>query len=61
MGTVRRQNGEPADEQQRLAGALVDCLGRDGAIHACQANAWDGVLDFVLSHPPTDKIGSRHN
>ncbi len=61
MGTARSQKGEPADEQQRPADVLIDCLGREGAIFACQPNAWDGVLDFVLSHPPTEKIGSRHN
>ncbi len=61
MGTARSQSGAPADEQQRLAEVLIDCLGREGAIFACQANAWDGVLDFVLSHPSTEKIGSRHN
>ena len=35
--------------QQQLAHSLVKCLGQDGAVHACQANAWDGVLDFILT------------
>ena len=36
--------------QEQLAASLVDCLGVDGAIYACQANAWEGVLRFVLPH-----------
>ncbi len=36
--------------QEQLARTLMDCLGLDGAIHACQANSWDGVLAFLL--PP---------
>ena len=35
-------------EQVRLAMALVDSLGLEGAIFACRANGWDGVLDFLL-------------
>ena len=36
--------------QEQLAASLIDCLGVDGAIHACRANAWDGVLRHVLPH-----------
>jgi len=49
----------PADDrshQERLATSLIDCLGLEGAIHACQANSWDGVLDRLLArrmHPAT--------
>jgi hypothetical protein len=35
-------------EQARLATALVDSLGLEGAIFACRANGWDGVLEFLL-------------
>lgn len=35
------------NEQVKLAMALVDSLGLEGAIHACRANGWDGVLDFL--------------
>jgi len=35
-------------EQVRLAMSLVDSLGLEGAIFACRANGWDGVLDFLL-------------
>lgn len=35
-------------EQVKLAMALVDSLGLEGAISACRANGWDGVLDFLL-------------
>jgi hypothetical protein len=34
-------------EQAKLAMALVDSLGVEGAISACRANGWDGVLDFL--------------
>jgi hypothetical protein len=43
----------------RLADSLIETLGLDGAIYACRANAWDGVLDFVLSHRPSD--GNSHH
>lgn len=32
------------DEQTRLALSLVEALGLEGAISACRANGWDGVL-----------------
>lgn len=35
--------------QARLARSLVETLGIEGAIYACQANAWAGVLDCVLA------------
>lgn len=35
-------------EQVKLAMALVDSLGLEGAIFACRANGWDGVLDFLM-------------
>ncbi len=34
--------------QAKLAESLVTKLGFKGAVQACQANAWDGVLEFVL-------------
>jgi hypothetical protein len=36
--------------QESLAASLIDSLGVDGAVHACQANAWFGVLNCVLAH-----------
>lgn len=39
---------QPMSEQARLAMLLADSLGREGAIHVCRANVWDGVLDFLL-------------
>ncbi len=42
MGTARSQNGAPADEQQKLADVLIDCLGREGAIFACRV--WQGAV-----------------
>jgi hypothetical protein len=35
-------------EQANLAMSLIDSLGRDGAIHVCRANGWDGVLAHLL-------------
>ncbi len=40
---------EQRSHQEKLAFSLVQSLGIDGAIHACQANSWDGVLAYVLS------------
>lgn len=40
---------EERSHQEKLAVSLVQNLGVDGAIHACQANSWDGVLEYVLS------------
>lgn len=34
--------------QAKLAETLIESLGFDGAIHACQANGWDGVLAVLL-------------
>ncbi len=38
---------EERSHQEKLAFSLVQNLGIDGAIHACQANSWDGVLEYV--------------
>jgi hypothetical protein len=34
-------------EQAKLAMSLVDNLGLEGAIFACRANGWDGVLEVL--------------
>ena len=34
-------------EQAKLAMALVDSLGLEGAVFACRANGWDGVLQCI--------------
>ncbi|MDH3472604.1 MAG: hypothetical protein OEM59_02835 [Rhodospirillales bacterium] len=44
----RRDAPENHSYQEELARNLMECLGREGAIHACQANGWDGVLNFLL-------------
>lgn len=36
--------------QAQLAASLIQSLGVEGAIYACQANTWDGVLDCVMAH-----------
>ncbi len=38
--------------QAELARSLIDTLGFDGAIYACQSNAWEGVLACVLAYRP---------
>ena len=40
---------ERRSHQEKLAFSLVESLGVEGAIHACQANCWDGVLEYVQS------------
>jgi hypothetical protein len=42
-------------EQARLALALIDSLGMDGAIFACRANGWDGVLDLLIGSSREDR------
>ena len=38
--------------QTDLARQLVDCLGRESAIHACKMNGWVGVLNILLAEQP---------
>ncbi len=40
---------EPRSHQETLAVSLIESLGFEGAIHACRANSWDGVLRYVMS------------
>ncbi len=44
-------NGGPEQRshQETLAVSLIESLGFEGAIHACRANSWDGVLRYVMS------------
>ena len=44
------------DRQRRLAEALIVSLGLEGAIHACRANCWDGVLACVMEHPEAGNL-----
>ncbi len=37
------------DYQRKLAISLISSLGVDGANHACQANGWDGVLNWIMA------------
>ena len=41
---------EPLNHQEKLADLLVQNLGYDGAVQACRANLWAGVLTYVLAH-----------
>ena len=40
---------EERNHQEKLAVSLIHSLGFEGAMHACRANSWDGVLQYVLS------------
>ncbi len=44
-------NGESEgrSHQETLAVSLIESLGIEGAMHACRANSWDGVLRYVMS------------
>ena len=43
------------DYQRVLATSLIRSMGIVRALHNCQANGWDGVLDRVLSYGDNDK------
>ena len=53
MTRINLTNGsggpEERSHQEKLAFSVVQNLGIEGAVHACQANSWDGVLEYVLS------------
>ncbi len=44
----------PDNSRQQLAHELVDCLGREGAIHVCKVNGWQGILDLLETEAETD-------
>ncbi len=47
------------DYQRKLAISLVFNLGTEGAIHACRANSWDGVLKWVIALRETGQDDTR--
>ncbi len=58
---TRRGPAEDRSHPERLAAALIDCLGLEDAIHACQANGWDGVLDHLLAYRMHPETASRQS
>lgn len=46
--------------QYGLAASLIECMGRDSAIHVCQVNGWDGVLEVLLEDAPASGLHERH-
>ena len=46
---------EERSHQEELAVSLIESLGVEGAIHACRANSWDGVLRYVVSFHGADE------
>ena len=55
----------PAEQAERstqhgLAASLIECMGRESAIHVCQVNGWDGVLEVLLSETQGAGPRERH-
>ncbi len=46
------------DYQQELAISLIESMGVERALRACQANGWDGVLVKVLCYRGNGKAPS---
>ncbi len=46
---------EERNHQEELAVSLIESLGVEGAIHACRANSWDGVLRYDVSFHGADE------
>ncbi len=49
-------NGRPEERshEEELAVSLIENLGFEGAMHACRANSWDGVLRYIMSFHGAD-------
>ncbi len=48
MAAISHNDPEPdMDSQQALAQSLIDCMGRESAIHICKVNGWIGVLQIL--------------
>ncbi|MFQ5773481.1 MAG: hypothetical protein ACE5GS_03075 [Kiloniellaceae bacterium] len=45
----RESRPDDRDGLGELAEALVETLGFEGAVRACRANVWDGVLASVMA------------
>ncbi len=45
---------EERSHEEVLAVSLIESLGFEGAMHACRANSWDGVLRYVMSFHGAD-------
>ena len=58
MTRVELTNGNSESEershQEELAVSLIESLGFEGAMHACRANSWDGVLRYIMSFHGAD-------
>ncbi len=53
--TDGKGGSEERNHQEELAVSLIESLGVEGAIHACRANFWDGVLRYVVSFHGADE------
>lgn len=49
-------NTKPADGvpacHEALAVSLINCMGRESAIHVCRINGWAGVLEVIQETTP---------
>ncbi len=53
MAAISHDDAEPdMDSQQALAQSLIDCMGRESAIHICKVNGWIGVLQILTGEKP---------
>lgn len=44
----------PGNSRRQLAQELVACLGREGAIHVCRCNGWEGILMLLVADGAAD-------
>ena len=61
---IRSGNGDadlPANGRRQLAHELVACLGREGAIHVCKVNGWQGILDLLEAEAETDPVAPPYH
>ena len=47
MASARIDGSDEENAQVCLARNLVDCMGRESAIHVCKVNGWIGVLEVL--------------
>lgn len=47
----KSETGSPSCHEA-LALSLINCMGRESAIHVCRINGWDGVLEVIQENMP---------
>ena len=56
----RAVDSRAVDSRQQLAQELVACLGRDGALHVCKVNGWQGILEMIVTEDTAAPNPPRH-